>query len=78
MQKLLTPKTVTDRYGLKEAWLAKLRMTGKGPEFIKMGRRSSRIYYEESAIEAWLASKRRRSTSDAGSAQPVRAEGPTP
>jgi hypothetical protein len=50
-------------YPLSASYLAKLRMSGEGPEFIKIGRR---VFYSRQAIEVWLSSHRRRSTSDIG------------
>lgn len=43
-----------------ESQLNKLRLTGDGPEFIKLGRS---VRYEIEALERWIASRRRRSTS---------------
>ena len=62
-KKLLRPKAVEDRYDISVGFQAKMRCSGDGPEFIKIG---SRVYYEEEAIEQWLATKRRTSTSDPG------------
>ena len=62
MQKLLTPRDLAERFGNDVNYWAKLRCSGDGPEFIKLGR----IYYEEAAVEKWLAERRRKSTSDAG------------
>jgi predicted DNA-binding transcriptional regulator AlpA len=42
--------------------LNKLRLTGDGPSYIKLGRR---VVYARDDIEGWMQSKRRRSTSDA-------------
>ena len=41
--------------------LNKLRLTGDGPSYIKLGRR---VVYARDDIEGWMQSKRRRSTSD--------------
>jgi predicted DNA-binding transcriptional regulator AlpA len=46
---------------LGESTLNKLRLTGDGPEYIKLGRR---VVYARDDIEGWMQSKRRRSTSD--------------
>jgi predicted DNA-binding transcriptional regulator AlpA len=66
-KRLLRPKDVEQRYDLSEGYQAKLRSAGDCPEYIKIG---SRIFYEEEAIERWLASKRRTSTSDIGVCSP--------
>lgn len=44
--------------------LAKLRCIGGGPAYYKIGRN---IYYERVDLDAWLASRKRKSTSDIGS-----------
>lgn len=41
--------------------LAKWRMRGRGPRFIKVGRR---ILYERSELSRWLAAQTHRSTQD--------------
>ena len=42
--------------------LAKLRVYGGGPAFLKLGRRT--VVYERSALDSWLNSRRFESTSD--------------
>lgn len=49
--------------GLSHRTLEKLRVTGAGPEYFKMGRA---VVYAISELEAWLARNRRCSTSDTG------------
>lgn len=63
---LLSPKEVSAKTRISESTLAKWRMTGFGPAFVKMG---SRVAYYEHVVDAWLASRERRSTSDAGAAR---------
>ena len=46
--------------GFKAGWLAKLRMYGRGPKYIKLGRR---IRYARSDLDAWIAAGRSVSTS---------------
>ncbi len=48
--------------GLSASTFEKLRLTGDGPEFIRLGRRA--VGYERDSLDAWLDSRRRRSTSD--------------
>lgn len=50
--------------GLSVSTLNKLRVFGGGPVFLKLGRR---VAYDVVDLDAWLATKRRRSTSDTGS-----------
>jgi hypothetical protein len=45
--------------------LAKLRMTGAGPGFLKVGRVGRKVLYQRSVLDAWLDSRRRRNTSEA-------------
>lgn len=52
--------------GLSISTLNKLRVSGGGPQFLKLGRR---VAYDLADLDAWLSSKRRRSTSDAGCAR---------
>jgi hypothetical protein len=66
-KKLLRPKVVEEIYDISEGYQAKMRCFGGGPEYIKLG---SKIYYEEAAIERWLDTKRRASTSDPGPTEP--------
>ncbi len=46
--------------GLSASTLTKLRLTGGGPEYIKLGKV---VVYDLADLDAWLSSKRRRSTS---------------
>ena len=47
--------------GLAESTLAKMRMRGDGPAYIKAGKI---ILYDPADCDAWLASRRRLSTSE--------------
>lgn len=52
-----------DYTGLARQTLAKLRVYGGGPKYIKVGRR---VIYDTRDLDEWLESRKRRSTSDAG------------
>lgn len=52
-----------DYLGLSPATLETLRIRGGGPTFSKLGRR---VVYAREDLDAWLAERRRRSTSDPG------------
>jgi hypothetical protein len=52
--------------GLSESTLNKLRMTGNGPQYCKLGRR---ILYDTCRLDEWLSSNLRSSTSDLGTAE---------
>lgn len=49
--------------GSSTSTFEKLRLTGRGPRYVKMGRR---VVYDPADLDAWLAANRRRSTSDKG------------
>ena len=48
--------------GLSASTLAKLRLTGNGPIYCKLGRR---VVYRPADLEQWLQSRTTRNTSDA-------------
>ena len=53
---------------LAKSTLAKMRLRGDGPVFVKAGPRV--VLYRRSDLEAWLVACRRSSTSDAGQNDP--------
>lgn len=61
---LRTPDAA-DYCGSSASTFEKLRLTGGGPVYSKIGRR---VVYRVEDLDAWLATNRRRSTSDAGQA----------
>jgi hypothetical protein len=58
---VLTPKEAAYRMKLSPSWLAKARMRGDGPPYIKVGRS---IRYAEAALLQWMKSRQRLSTSE--------------
>lgn len=62
----LGPPAAADYTGSSVSTLAKLRMTGDGPAYIKLGPR--KIVYDPDDLDRWLTSRRRTSTSDPGPA----------
>lgn len=56
------PREAAAYTGLSESRLAKLRMSGDGPRFIKLS--ATRVGYRQSALEAWLRERERVSTLD--------------
>jgi predicted DNA-binding transcriptional regulator AlpA len=54
---LLTPKDAAKILKVSLSWLAKARMRGDGPPFIKVGGRSVR--YIASALFQWMKSRQR-------------------
>jgi hypothetical protein len=51
-----------DYTGLSVSFFNRARLDGDGPVFLKLGRR---VVYERADLDAWLASCRRTSTSEA-------------
>jgi len=58
---LLTPKEAALHLKVSLSWLAKARMRGDGPPYIKVGRS---IRYSEAALLQWMKSRQRLSTSE--------------
>ena len=59
---LLDTREAAQRTRLARATLAKLRVHGTGPRFLKLG---AKVLYDEGDLDAWIAAQgRRRSTSD--------------
>ena len=59
-ERLLTAKDAADRLRLSPSWLAKARMRGDGPPYVKLGRS---VRYGESALAKWTRTRTRYSTS---------------
>src|ERR1035437_1476622 len=62
---VLTAKDAARYLGLAPQTLAKMRLDGSSPPYFKVGRR---VLYSPEELDAWLALRRRRSTSDQGDA----------
>jgi predicted DNA-binding transcriptional regulator AlpA len=60
-ERLLTAKEAARFLRVSLSWLAKARMRGDGPPFVKIGRS---IRYAESALTHWMRSRQRFSTSE--------------
>jgi predicted DNA-binding transcriptional regulator AlpA len=58
---LLTPKEAAKLLKVSVSWLAKSRMRGDGPPYIKVGRS---IRYTEATLLQWMKSRQRLSTSE--------------
>ena len=58
--RLLTPTEAANFLRLSLSWLAKGRMRGDGPPYIKLGRS---IRYSETALRLWMRAHQRLSTS---------------
>ena len=71
LEDLLSTSKAAAYLGLSPSFLNKLRCTGNGPCYAKLGRR---VLYRKAELNSWLEASRRRSTSDGGS--PVREPAP--
>jgi predicted DNA-binding transcriptional regulator AlpA len=58
--RLLTARDAANLLRLSSSWLAKARMRGDGPPYIKLGRS---IRYSETALLLWMRAHQRLSTS---------------
>jgi predicted DNA-binding transcriptional regulator AlpA len=58
---LLDAPRAAEWTGLSTSTLAKLRLTGKGPTYIKLGRR---VAYRPEDLDQWIEANRVRSTSE--------------
>ena len=58
---LLTAKEAAKTLKVSLSWLAKARMRGDGPTYVKVGRS---IRYAEAALIQWMKSRQRLSTSE--------------
>jgi predicted DNA-binding transcriptional regulator AlpA len=60
-ERLLTARDAADLLRLSPSWLAKSRMRGDGPPYVKLGRS---VRYGEGALHQWMKSHLRLSTSE--------------
>lgn len=58
---LITPRQLAARWECSEATLAKWRVNGDGPPFVRLGRK---IAYRVDDVEGWLNQRRAASTSE--------------
>lgn len=63
MDKLFTPAQTAEHLCVSEMTLRKWRWEGKGPRFIKLGRK---VAYKKQDICDWVDGQSRSSTSDTG------------
>src|SRR5260370_33899858 len=69
----LTANEAAKVLGLAPSTLAKLRLSGNGPIYCKLGRR---VVYRREDLSAWLESRVARNTTDADSRLPRSLTGP--
>ena len=63
MQRYLRPTQAAEYSGIPVSTLAKRRLRGQDPQYIKIG---SAVFYDRQDLDALMASSIRRSTSEAG------------
>jgi len=56
---LLSNSQLAERLGITAQYGRILRMTGRGPKFLRLGGPTSRAYYTEEDVAEWIASKPR-------------------
>jgi predicted DNA-binding transcriptional regulator AlpA len=56
-----TDESMSPQFGISLSWLAKTRMRGDGPAYIKVGRS---VRYPQAALLQWMKSRQRLSTSE--------------
>jgi excisionase family DNA binding protein len=61
LRRLLRPREAAEYLGLGHSTLAKLRLSGGGPRFRKLGRC---VRYHPDDLERWAAERSQRSTSE--------------
>lgn len=61
IRRMLRTPEAADYCGSSESTFEKLRLTGGGPIYYKLGRR---VVYRVEDLDAWLAANRKTSTSD--------------
>jgi Helix-turn-helix domain len=59
----LNQKQAAEHLGIPERSLSSSRVRGGGPPYYKIGQR---VVYDSAELDAWLAARRRSSTSDHG------------
>lgn len=58
---LLSVKEAAGRLSVSPSYLNKLRLTGGGPAYVKLG---ARVGYDPADLSAWVDAQKRRSTSE--------------
>lgn len=66
-KRMLIAEDAAEYLGLATQTLAKMRWSGESPPFFKVGRR---VLYQRDELDAWLAQRKRRSTSDVVAERP--------
>jgi len=67
---LWLPEKAASYLRLSEGWMAKLRMNGDGPKFVRMSRR---VFYRRCDLDDWISKRITSSTSQKTEAERSRA-----
>jgi excisionase family DNA binding protein len=59
-RQLMTPQQAAEYLGIAKHTLARWRVEGEGPPFLKLG---GPVRYDVADLDAWIDARRRRSTS---------------
>jgi predicted DNA-binding transcriptional regulator AlpA len=59
-ERLLKPAEVMELLSVSRSYLAKLRMKGGGPPFVKVGIKKTAVRYPLTGLEAWVQALPRR------------------
>ncbi len=63
MQRLLNENEVAEQIGMSVHWLRRKRVTGGGIPFLKLSDGKGAVRYDQRAVDAFMQSRVRRSTS---------------
>ncbi|WP_425418449.1 helix-turn-helix transcriptional regulator [Oricola indica] len=61
MEKLLNPAQAAEILSLSKSTLAKMRLSGRSPKYIKLGRR---VAYRQSDLQDWIETQSFNSTAE--------------
>lgn len=65
MHPVIREEKAAELLGLSPRTLQRFRVEGRGPKFVKLGKR---VFYTEEDLEAYVSASRRQSTSEPGEA----------
>lgn len=65
MDRLISAEDAANFLNISPSTLAKMRLSGKSPRYVKLGRR---VAYRPSDLEAWVAAQTFHSTAEYGNA----------
>lgn len=61
-KRILRTPEAANYVGLKPPTLEKMRLTGRGPRFVRLGGKS--VGYDRTDLDSWLDGQKRQSTSE--------------